>query len=392
MVVISISMHPKGLPPMQAAKAWYLRREEEKSWSEIQQVVVDLSGQRPGIFAIRNAVERVDEMKAQGKDLPTMKYGNCGRKKDLTPEEQKAIIAFVAKWRHKRFCTCSYLAQELKLKVSKRTIARTLNAHGYFWRPVPKLQGLCAKDLGKRKEFVEEYCDRPTSWWEQHMNLVLDGVTLTMAPKPLNAKEKHAAQRIMHMWTRKGEALNNDIHTHNRYGVQLGTKVPLWGGFTGRGKFTLRLWTPKAKMTKAEWERRLPVVREAASEATVGEGRRGVKRRWVWHDNERFLLCPEAYKRNGMQLIRFPPNSGDLNPIETVWARLRKDLAVREQADVRSHKVLTVAQFRARAAQLLQSYSVPANGQQLSYLQKLVRGMPDRLRRCRANKYGRCGK
>ncbi len=52
----------------------------------------------------------------------------------------------------------------------------------------------------------------------------------------------------------------------------------------------------------------------------------------------------------------------------------------------------TVHQFRSRAAQLLRSYSRPAAGQQMSYLQKLVRGMPDRLRRCKDNKYGRCGK
>ena len=84
------------------------------------------------------------------------------------------------------------------------------------------------------------------------MNLVLDGVTLTMAPKSLNARQKHAAQRIDHMWLRAGEKLPPDANTFNRYGVQLGTKVPLWGGFTGGGQFTLRLWTPHPKMKKAD--------------------------------------------------------------------------------------------------------------------------------------------
>ena len=90
--------------------------------------------------------------------------------------------------------------------------------------------------------------------------------------------------------------------------------------------------------------------------------------------------------------MNLPPNSGDLNPIETVWARLRKDLAVREQDDMDTGKVLTVAQFRARAAQILQSYSVCASDEKQSYLQKLVHGMPRRLQRCKKNKFGRCGK
>ena len=100
--------------------------------------------------------------------------------------------------------------------------------------------------------------------------------------------------------------------------------------------------------------------------------------------------CP--YTANGLTQVRFPPNSGDLNPIETVWARLRQDLAAREQEDLSQHRVLTKTQFKQRVAQLLSGYGEPAHGQELSYLSKLVRGMPKRLAKCRARKYGRCGK
>ena len=50
------------------------------------------------------------------------------------------------------------------------------------------------------------------------------------------------------MWILEGEKYDNAMHTYNRYGIQLGTKIPLWGGFTGNNDFTLRLWTPKPKM------------------------------------------------------------------------------------------------------------------------------------------------
>ena len=48
----------------------------------------------------------------------------------------------------------------------------------------------------------------------------------------------------------------------------------------------------------------------------------------------------KEYKKAGLVSINFPPNNGDLNPIEAVWAKLNKDLAAREFEDLRC-----VAQF-----------------------------------------------
>ena len=92
-----------------------------------------------------------------------------------------------------------------------------------------------------------------------------------------------------------------------------------------------------------------------------------------------------------LELVRFPPNSGDLNPIETVWAELRKRLALREQEDLEAGRVLTLQQFRKRASQILASFGEDPKGEG-SFLLKLVRGMPGRLRKCKANNFGRCGK
>ena len=112
----------------------------------------------------------------------------------------------------------------------------------------------------------------------------------------------------------------------------------------------------------------------------------------MWFDNETFLKIDGVYRKNGLAAVRFPPNSGDLNPIETVWARLRRDLAVREFEDLKVGKIITVKQFKQRCSQLLTSYSLKGPGEQYSYLEKLVRGMIARLVKCRKNKYGVCGK
>ena len=93
-----------------------------------------------------------------------------------------------------------------------------------------------------------------------------------------------------------------------------------------------------------------------------------------------------------MSSVRFPPNSCDLNPTETVWARLRRDLAVREMADMQAGRFLNTAQYKCRVSQILTSYSFPQAGESVSYLSRLLRGMPRRLAKCKANGYGPCGK
>ena len=112
----------------------------------------------------------------------------------------------------------------------------------------------------------------------------------------------------------------------------------------------------------------------------------------IWHDNETFLQVPAVYRRNGLESVRFPPNSGGLNPIETVWARLRRDLGVREREDLKAGRIISVRFFRQRVSQILTSYSARSGGERLNFYERLLRGMPARLSKCRANKYGPCGK
>ena len=386
----TVTVHPSGLSLAASAQAWYLRDKQQWKWKDIRAEVRNVQRKVPSFKAVRNAVARVRSAGKRG--LPKTAYANCGRKRALTDVKESAVVAFVKKWRAKRFCTCQYIAQELKLDVTPRTVANVLNRHGYYWRAVPKVTPLEAKHIAKRKAFVDKYGQRTAGWWKKHMSLVIDGVTLTKAPAGLSGRQKHAAQNVGFMWMRRAERFSRGVHTFNRYGTQLGVKVPLWGGITGSGRCALRLWTRTAKMNKAQWAALVPAMRRAIDHAAVprpGDARSAFK---VWQNNEGILQQPKVYKRHGLQLVNFPPNSGDLNPIETVWARLRRDLALREMQDLQDLVVLTDAQYRQRAAQVLTSYSQPAEDGGPSFLEKLIAGMPKRLEKCKANGYGRCGK
>ena len=65
----------------------------------------------------------------------------------------------------------------------------------------------------------------------------------------------------------------------------------------------------------------------------------GAKKLKMWHGKKKFIQAPKEYKKAGLTSINFPPTSGDLNPIETVWAKLRKDFAVREFEDLKAGAV-----------------------------------------------------
>ena len=112
----------------------------------------------------------------------------------------------------------------------------------------------------------------------------------------------------------------------------------------------------------------------------------------MWFDNETFLKVDTEYRKHGLTAMRFPPSSGDLNPVETVWAKLRKDLAIREFEDLKNNTVISTTQFKQRVSRLLTSYAYVHPGQKYSYLENLIRGMPKRLQRCKDKKYGNCGK
>ena len=82
---------------------------------------------------------------------------------------------------------------------------------------------------------------------------------------------------------------------------------------------------------------------------------------------------------------------GRIADIILARARLRRDLATREFEDLKQDKIISTHQFKQRVAQLLQSYNLKGLGEEYS-LEKLVRGMPAGLFKCKKNKYGPSGK
>ena len=78
MVVLSKSVHPNSLPWQEAAKAWYLRMQENWTWHDIVAEVKNLRGETPSERCVRETVARMGETPAGA--LPEYNYQNCGRR------------------------------------------------------------------------------------------------------------------------------------------------------------------------------------------------------------------------------------------------------------------------------------------------------------------------
>ena len=160
MVVVPVVIHPRGLHPMEAVRAWQLHREEGLPLTEVRAEVQNLAGGAPSVKAVWSAVQRVSAMR-DGDLLPSSRYENCGRKEKLSKADVKRIISFVKEWRNKRFCTCGYVKTALRLQVSNRTICNVLNRNGFFWRALPRVRGFSAEELRKRKAWIDQHMKYP---------------------------------------------------------------------------------------------------------------------------------------------------------------------------------------------------------------------------------------
>ena len=175
--VVPLCRAPQGLDPFQAAKAWHLRKQEGLPWKVVRFQVHTMSGTHPGMDAVQDAVGRVEAQRRTSKfrkaGVASSGYARCGRTPLLSSEQKKAVIAFVKRWCHKRFCTANYIIQELKLCCKKKTVHRVLNDAGYHWRPVAKKGKLSEAQLKQRKAFVDVHINKTAAWWRKHMGLVL---------------------------------------------------------------------------------------------------------------------------------------------------------------------------------------------------------------------------
>ena len=113
--------------------------------------------------------------------------------------------------------------------------------------------------------------------------------------------------------------------------------VPLWGGISAGG-FAIVLFHDAKKVCTEEWVRAVGRGKLTTAIKTLAP----VKPRGPWHvicDNEKFLWAGaslDACAAERIKLWKMPAKSPDLNPVEKFWGWLRRQLRVKDLADLRA--------------------------------------------------------
>ena len=84
MPTVQVTVHPRGLHPVEAARAWQLHKEEGMRLEDVCDEVVNMAGETPSKKAVWRAIQMVQSVRSSHA-VPQTKYSNCGRRRALAP-------------------------------------------------------------------------------------------------------------------------------------------------------------------------------------------------------------------------------------------------------------------------------------------------------------------
>lgn len=196
------------------------------------------------------------------------------------------------------------IKDELNLNVSTKTIRRRLHEHGFTNRVSIKKPMITPKNKKKRLEFAKKYIDKPLSFWKRV-------VWSDESKFELVGKKKRRK-----IWRKVGEALL-DKHTTKtmKFG---GGSIMVWGCFSWSGVGNLH--KIDGIMDARQYIRILRHNLEPSVEKMDIAGQ------YIFQqDNDpkhTAGVTKRFFERYRINVLDWPAQSADLNPIENLWAAL----------------------------------------------------------------------
>jgi len=351
-------IHPKGLRFVMQRKVVILRDVQKMKFADIAEKVRNRAGEIPSEQTVSNYYNSFSTRLGHVKT----KYANCGRQSwKFTPEVEKWLVRKLKELRQICVCTSRTLqiamARELRLKVSASRIRQVLKKHGFKWLTRSQKRFYNKLDREARLAFAKAVLRLTIRELYEKLALSIDGVVLTMPPSDEADRYNYCRFGEDHMWRTHSESVKAELAGDDPYGKQakLARCIPLWGGCAAGG-FGILAFHKTKKISQDEW---LKALRSGAVKKAIQSTKPG-KKTGPWHllcDNEGFLESKEAkklYKKVGIKLWHVPPRSPDLNPIEKVWAWLRRHLRRMDLKDaIAKRPVLGKTAYRERVRRVL---------------------------------------
>ena len=304
--------------------------------------MVNLDGQRPVWGTVRNIVNSFSEKKG----CRPYHYKKSGRKPwKLTPDVQKFVLKKLLGNRSTQVVTSTSLAEDVAksygIVVEASCLRKLLKKKGYKWLPRSQKRKYNREEREARLRFAKAAVRLSKKALREKLSMSLDGVVLSMPPSKETERFNYCWGGFTHMWRKSSEANTPVLAGANGYDKQvpLARAIPLWGGISVDG-FRAVLWHSKKKTDHEEW---CKIVR--AGKLTEAIRQLNPKRRsgpWtILCDNESFLRhksSMRAYAAKHVYLWGVPPRSPDLSPIEMFWSWARRQLRLRDLADLKKKR------------------------------------------------------
>ena len=195
---------------------------------------------------------------------------------------------------------------DINIVLSTYTIKKVLNEHGYMYQRHTKVFPLSEEHKSKRLKFAITYLN--FNWSDV---IFSDEVSFWINIPPKRWCNKHITE-------------DHDVTFKHP------SKINAWGSICVGKSFNLNLFTEIMNAKKYV---------EILNKSFIGKYTENL---FFLFDNDpkhKSIKANNFIKKNKIKKIDFPPNSPDLNPIENIWALLKKRLAKYHYVSMESFKV-----------------------------------------------------
>lgn len=245
-----------------------------------------------------------------------------GRKPALTVRETKDIVREATK---NPFTTSSKLKEIVQERygkdVSSRTVRKYLNKEGIHGRTARKKPLISKVNQRKRLNFARKHINEPPEYWKR---------VLWTDESKINLFGSDCGTNV---WRKKNEALKfqNTIPTV-KHG---GGNIMVWGSMASNGVGNLEFIDVKMN---AEVYVDILNRNMKSSAQKLGLGRRYI----FQQDNDPKHTSKKAqlfFKKSKVNVMEWPPQSPDLNPIEHLWGTLKRAVYSSPSSSINQLKV-----------------------------------------------------